>query len=201
MLGLVKKSDKVPSLRGRRTFLMTVASLIGGFAWWSIRKTNAAAPATSGPAPQEVLIVPFLDDGTRQPPVKVSKIIKSESDWRSRLPSLAFTVTRKAGTEIPYTGAYWNLHDKGLYRCICCDTALFSSDTKFDSGTGWPSFWQPIAEENVEKSEDRSFGMIRTAVSCKRCDAHLGHIFHDGPKPTGLRYCINSISLRFTKSA
>ena len=110
-------------------------------------------------------------------------------------------MTRKQGTEPPYTDAAWKTKDKGLYRCVCCDTALFSSATNFDSGTGWPSFWRPIAKENVAEISDRTLGMLRTAVNCKRCDGHLGHVFNDGPKPTGLRCCMNSASMRFVKSA
>src|ERR1019366_2866696 len=110
--------------------------------------------------------------------------------WKKQLGPAAFEITRRADTENPFTGKYWNLHDKGIYRCICCDTALFSSETKFESGTGWPSFWEPLAKENVIDSSDSSFGMDRVANSCARCDAHLGHLFDDGPKPTGLRYCM-----------
>ena len=160
--------------------------------------------ATSGLAvstrlPDEVLIVEFSDSGARQKSVRMARIVKSEGEWKKQLPREAFEITRHAETERAFSGRYWNLHEKGIYRCVCCDTALFSSETKYDSGTGWPSFWQPIAKENIETAEDRSFGMVRTSVSCRRCEAHLGHLFDDGPKPTGLRYCMNSASLRFVR--
>jgi len=147
----------------------------------------------------QVKIVQFSDGGRRLKTERVAKVVKTEEEWRKQLTPAAFDIARHADTELAYSGQYWNLHEKGLFRCICCDNALFSSETKFDSGTGWPSFWQPIAEENVRTTRDISYGMIRDAVACTLCDAHLGHVFDDGPRPTGLRYCMNSASLRFVK--
>jgi peptide-methionine (R)-S-oxide reductase len=146
--------------------------------------------------PGPVTVVQFSDDGARLGKVTLPKIRKSKAEWKKQLSPLQFDVTRRAATEWAYTGALWDQHAAGLYRCMDCGNALFDSSTKFDSGTGWPSFWAPIAKENVCETKDLSYGTVRTEVKCTLCDAHLGHVFTDGPEPTGLRYCMNSAALR-----
>src|ERR1700679_3652162 len=196
------KTDDLATQRpNRRAFLFAAASACGVAALAAWRPSFAAASGGGAGAPSTVTVVQFSDAGKSVGKITVPRVVKAEAEWKQKLSPISFDVTRREGTERPYSGNTWNNHDHGFYRCICCDSAVFSSETKFESGTGWPSFWPPIAKENVIEITDRILGMERTAVSCRLCDAHLGHVFDDGPQPTGLRYCMNSASMHFVKLA
>jgi len=192
------------AIMGMQTRLERRAFLKAGLAVLAMESVAGKlwAAAASAPVPSpEVPIEMFSAAGKSTGIVRVAKIVKSDADWRHQLSPLAYEVTRRAGTERAFSGQYASNHADGLYRCVCCDTALYDSHTKYESGTGWPSFWQPISALNVVKAADNSLGMMRDAIACRRCDAHLGHVFDDGPKPTGLRYCMNSVAFNFVARA
>jgi peptide-methionine (R)-S-oxide reductase len=180
----------------------TVLAYALGLGVSAVVPRGARAGLQQAPAAGDtVAIEVFAANGVSKGTVNVPRVVKTDTEWRQQLSLLAYTVTRHEGTELAFSGPYNSNHADGLYLCICCATALFDSRTKFESGTGWPSFWKPISRLNVADRTDSTLGMRRVAVACTRCAAHLGHVFDDGPRPTGLRYCMNSVALNFVARA